>query len=161
MSDVSWRFSYRVCLLVIQRAFGANDIFCSALDYNFFLKLIRQYKKIHQVDLFAFCLLPNAVYLVVNGNDTHVIAQFLDDVNRCFCDFVRVRDEARIDLHIHRSRIVIIEDDRSLIDMVTFVDALPLRMGFVSREIEYEWSSFHLRVLGIENGMIARLHLCS
>mgnify|MGYP002349060665 CR=1 FL=1 len=153
-------FDRNICLLTVQRGVGAVPIFADPLEYKIFLKLLRRYKGIYCVRIFAFCLLPSAVYLVAGADDTHVVSQFLEKVNQDFCDFIRVRDGSQRCLQIGRSRIVVIEDDRALADIVAFVDSFPVRRGLVRREEDYEWSSFCFRAFGINNGMLEKLDVC-
>ncbi len=150
-------FRKNICLLAVQRVFGAREIFSAPLEYDFFLKLICRCKGSYPVKIFSFCLLPSVIYLVVGGEDCYVIVKFLDKMNALFCDFIRERDKERGGLQINRSRLVILEDGLALMDIAAFVDALPVRRGMVQREEQYEWSSFRLRAFGIENGIIEAL----
>jgi hypothetical protein len=153
-------FNNNICLLVIQRAFGAQNIFLTPLDYKFYLKLMRRYKEIFRIKVFAFCLLPAAIYIVVGGEDSKAVAEFFSEINRSFCDFITVRDQARASLCIQRSRMLVVDDDQALFDLITFVESFPVKRAVVSREQDYEWSSFRLRAFGIDNGMIEKLDLC-
>lgn len=156
MVDAAY-FRKNICLLAVQRVFGAREIFSTPLEYNFFLKLIRRCKGSYPVKVFSFCLLPSVIYLVVGGEDCYVIAKFLDEMNARFCGFIREHDKERSGLQINRSRLVILEDDMALMDIAAFVDALPVRRGMVKREEQYEWSSFRLRAFGIDNGIVETL----
>ena len=159
-SPSSSYFEKNICLLVIQRAFGSQKIFQTPLDYKFYLKLMRRYKDIYCIKVFAFCLLPASIYIVAGGRDAKAVAEFLSEINRSFCEFISVRDQRRASLCIQRSRMLIVDDDQSLIDLVSFVESFPVKRGVVTREQDYEWSSFSLRVFGVDNGMIEKLDLC-
>lgn len=155
-----YNFDQNICLLIIQRAFGSRKIFEMPLDYKFYLKLIKCYKNIYHVKVFAFCLMDSSIYLVMGGVDSKAVTDLLGEVNHSFCNFISVRDQRRASLCIQRSRMLVADDDRALIDLIAFVESFPVKRGFVNREQEYEWSSFSLRVYGVDTGMIEKLDLC-
>ena len=153
-------FDKNICLLALQRSLGGHDIFKTSLDYRFYINLMKQYKRIFRVRIFAYCLLESAIYLIVSAKDMKNITDFLSEVNRSFCEFITVRDQERASLCILRSRMIVAEDDQSLIDLVGFVEAFPVKLGLVTKEKDYEYSSFRLRALGIDSGVIEHLNLC-
>ena len=147
-------YDKNICLLIIQRSFGAQTIFQNPLDYKFYLKLMKRYKETYCIKIFAFCLLESSLYIVAGAADVKAVADFLGQVNQSFCAFVSVRDHCRSALCIQRSKVLVIDDDRSLYDLVSFVEAFPLKRGMVDKEQDYEWCSFRLRVFGIETGLV-------
>ena len=96
----------------------------------------------------------------MGGVDSKVVADMLSEVNRAFCHFISVHDRLRASLCIQRSRMLVVDDDKSLFDLVAFVESFPVKRGIVGQEKEYEWCSFRLRAFGIDTGMIEHLDLC-
>jgi len=121
---------------------------------------MKRYKRIHQVRVFAFCLLPSAVYIVAGGEDARAVFDYFADINRSFCEFLSVLSQTKPLPHIGRSKVIVIEDDRTLMDLAAFVEAFPVRRGLAGRPQDYEWGSFRLRAFGIENGLVEQLNIC-
>jgi len=139
-------FLENTCLLVIQRVFGAHRIFVTQQEYGFYLELIKRYKEMYQVRIFAFCLFPASIYLVIGAGDLKAAGDFLKAINQTYCGSVALRDYARSCLQIQRSRVLVIEDEASLFDLVAVVETFPVKRGIVQRDEDYRWSSFFLRL---------------
>ena len=152
-------FDHHICLLMIQKGFGAMEIFRTPFDYGFFLQLIRSYKKTYQIQIFSFCLLPSSIYFVAGGKDARAVSFFLEDVNRDFCDYVTAKDAQRSGLRICRARLVAIEDSGGLIDAAAFVDSIAVKCGRTKREADYEWCSLHFRARKVCDGMLERIEV--
>lgn len=141
-------FYHNTCLLIIQRAFGAPKIFLTQGEYDFYLRLMKQYKSMYQVRIFSFCLFPASIYLVIGAADLKTACDFLEVLNQAYCAAVACRESDRSALQIQRSRILVIEDEPSLFDLVSFVETFPVKRGDVPREEDYFWSSFSFRLKG-------------
>lgn len=158
--DMTFDFEKHISLLVIQRSFGEQRIFEMPVEYQYYVKLLKYYKNIYRVKLFAYCLLESSIYLVLGAADSKIVTDFLSEVNQSFCNFISVRGDHHASLHIQRSRMLVAEDDRSLIDMTTFVESFPVKRGLVEHEEDYEWGSFRLRFLGEADDLIEDIGLC-
>lgn len=153
-------FNKNICLLVIQRGFGTQQIFHTASDYKMYLKLMKHYKQIYHVEIFSFCFFESSIYIVIGARDSKLAAQCLGEINRSFCVFISAADQYGDSLSIQRAKMVVIEDERALYDFVSFVESFPVKRKLVLREQDYEWSSFRLRMMGNKDGLIENLDLC-
>jgi putative transposase len=141
---------YYVCFKG-QKAMSA--IFLSPRDYSYFLRLIRKYKKIHQVRIFAFCLLPNSVHLILHAITAEQLIVFLLQIRASY----RSYSSARFGVSGHRfrrPRLRVIQEDAHLIECIKSLEFKPVFAEMTQNPIRYPWSSCSYRVLGREGDLV-------
>ena len=62
---------------IINRGNGRSTVFHKTQDYEAFLSLLAEAKKLHRVKLFGFCLMPNHFHLVVEPAHPTALSQFM------------------------------------------------------------------------------------
>lgn len=131
--------------LVIARANGGASLFADEEDYLSYLEMINQMVRDRLFKVYAFCLLPDEIRLVVLPHRM-MLSRIIQRLH--------ARHSARMNHklnrvgHLFRSRyqsLVFCEPD--LIDAVRSVHLLPVRKGLVHRSESYEYSS-HAYYLG-------------
>lgn len=133
------------CYLVVAKAQRGQKIFTQVAGYRYFLRLVKKYKNVHAVHVFAFCLLPQEVHLIVHAPDIRVCGSFLRDVNAAYQSFWRCFSP-RASAGLWRVQKSLISDDQQLFRGIDTLEALPVSLGLVPAAANYCWSSSSFRV---------------
>lgn len=54
---------------IVQRGHNRQPVFVERRDFEYFLANLREWKQVHEVEVYSYCLMTNRVHLVVQAND--------------------------------------------------------------------------------------------
>jgi putative transposase len=132
---------------VLNRGNGGAAVFTKDGDYRAFLTLLADAKTRYPVKIFAFCLMPNHLHLVLQSSTGAVLSHFMQ---WCFTSHVR-RYHRHQQTHGHvwqgRFKSFLIQQDVYLLTVLRYVLRNPVRAGLVSHTYEWPWSSRHYSAL--------------
>lgn len=139
------------CVLhIVNRGNDKKIIFPEPIDYAAFLVLLREARERFDVELYAYCLMPNHFHLVVRVRDLDAISAYMHFVQREHaCDlrrWYRSKGHGHIFQRRYWSRVV--EGDGYLMTVMRYVEANPYRCGLVEPRALWEWSSLWDRQTG-------------
>jgi putative transposase len=138
---------------VLNRGNGRMGIFRKPGDYLAFLQLLLDGKQKAQIELFAFCLMPNHWHLVLRPRDDGDLAAYLSWVTNTHVKRYRAH-YSRTSGHLYQGRYksFAVEEDAYLVTLLRYVEANPLRAKLAGRAREWQWSS-----LGCQSKLAAKL----
>lgn len=144
-------------LHIVNRGNDKRVIFPELLDYPSFLVLLREARDRFEVQLFAFCLMPNHFHLIVGVADLDAISSYMLFVQREHACDLRARARTRGCGHVFQRRYwsKVIEGDGHLLTAMRYVEANPVRAGLVEQAQHWEWSSLWDRTTG-ERDLLSR-----
>ena len=122
---------------------GDQDIYCDMLA--------EQTRKAH-VEVWAYCLMPNHVHLVLCPHDTKGLSHALGAAHKRWANFVNSRGRWRGHLFDGRFGSVAM-DEGHLISAVRYVALNPVRARLVARAQDWKWSSVHAHLAGKDDGL--------
>jgi putative transposase len=125
---------------VTQRGHRRGEVFFSPADRRTYLAWLREYTAANQVDVLAYCLMPNHVHLVLVPADEHGLLHSLKPLHMRYAQHVnRLR---RWKGHLWQGRYFSSALDEShLWAAIRYVERNPVRAGMCAAAEEYEWSS--------------------
>lgn len=137
-------------LHIVNRGNDKRVIFQEPLDYADFLVLLREARDRFEVQLFAYCLMPNHFHLVARVESLEAISAYMLFVQREHACDLRARARTRGQGHVFQRRYWSkpISGDGHLLSVMRYVEANPLRAGIVERAEKWEWSSLWDRTTG-------------
>jgi putative transposase len=139
---------------VVQRAKGDQPVFDCKDDYLRYLSWIHEYFARYDVEVWAYCLMPNHVHIICVPLKDGGLARALNSVHMRYAQFHNAKNA--IHGHLWRPRFMsCLLDEDSAWEEVRFVENNPLRAGFVTRAEDYPWSSASAHVAGRSDGLIA------
>jgi REP-associated tyrosine transposase len=107
------------------------------------------------VDVWAYCLMPNHVHLILTPQTETGIARAVGAAHRRYTHFINAR--GRWTGHLFQSRFAsVVMDEGHLIAAVRYVSLNPVRARLVERAEEWPWSSVRAHLAG-ENDMLANV----
>lgn len=109
-------------------------------DAEAYLSLLHAYSRRQELEVFAYCLMPNHVHLVVVPSNTDGMQRTLRAVNSQFAQ--RVNRMRKINGHLWQGRYHSSPlDANHFLNAIRYVELNPVRAGMVEKAEDYPWSS--------------------
>jgi len=143
-----------MCYHVIARASREVEVFAADADYRFYCRLLKKYKERFGIHIFAFCLLPHDVHLVVHVKEASRLSLFMQRVHQSYTAHFNKKYHKTGRLWRGRFKSVALDRDRDLFDCIKYVEFYPVRSELVHSPVEYPWSSCTFRISGQENHLL-------
>jgi putative transposase len=138
---------------VTQRGNRRERTFFEDGDYRFYLDLLAEESAKAGVEVWAYCLMPNHVHVVMTPSGA-------DGLRRAFADLHR-RYTRRINLrhqwtgHLWQGRFgSVAMDEAHLLAAVRYVTLNPVRARLVERAEDWPWSSVHAHLAGRDDRVV-------
>lgn len=132
---------------VIVRGNHRQRTFHSDLDYQAYLERLAGYRRKHGVRIYAYCLMPNHVHLLLETSTTP-LARFMQGVQQsCTQYFNRVHDKTG-HLFEGRYKAIVCEKERYLLALVRYIHLNPVRAKLVREPEKYKYSGHPFYVRG-------------
>jgi putative transposase len=134
---------------VIQRGHNRQEVFTTNEDYRYYLDNLREWKERLGCRLYAYCLMPNHVHLVVDpGEREENLALLMKRLAGRQTGFVNCREKRTGTLWEGRYRSSPVSADDYLLACCRYVELNPVRAGIVADPAAYRWSSYAGKVGG-------------
>ena len=125
---------------VTQRGNHRELVFFSPGDQETYLLLLRDYAIQHQVEVVAYCLMPNHVHLVVVPPSADALYRMLKAVHGRYAQ--RINRMRQLKGHLWQGRYFSSALDTDYYrNAVRYVELNPVRAGLVDRAEDFHWSS--------------------
>lgn len=128
---------------ITQRAAGKEPLFLEDDDYLFFLGHLKEISKRQSLKIYAFCLMPNHVHLLLSPTQDDLHTGMRDLFSKYAKRFNR-KYERKGHLFGGRYRQAVCLDDGYLLAASLYIHLNPLRAGLVKSLSSYRWSSCRL-----------------
>jgi putative transposase len=125
---------------VVHRGNHQQLLFATDEDHRTYLRMLRRYSAQFSMRVWAYCLMPNHVHLIVVGRFRNSIPRAVGNTHRHFSRCANSRTETTGHLWANRFYSTIL-DESHLWAAVRYVELNPVRAGFVQAATDYEWSS--------------------
>lgn len=139
---------------VTQRGNRRQAVFFSSADYRAYLRLMADWCRQSGVEVWAYCLMPNHVHLVVVPGSEQSLARGIGEAHRRYTVRVNMRENWRGYLWQGRFASYPL-DGQYLLAAVRYVEQNPVRAGLVALPWQYQWSSARAHVTG-RNDMLVK-----
>ncbi|MBN1626844.1 MAG: transposase [Deltaproteobacteria bacterium] len=128
---------------ITQRAAGKDPLFLEDDDYLFMLANLKDTSKRTSLDVYAFCLMPNHIHLLVSPHEDELHVPMRDLFSR-YAMWFNKKYERRGHLFGGPYRQSVCLDDAYLLAVSLYIHMNPVRAGLVNDPAEYRWSSVRL-----------------
>ena len=132
---------------VITRGNNRRQIFNAPADYEKFLSLLAVQKANLPFFLYAYCLMPNHVHLLIE-RQANSIGRIMHRVLTGYSQYYNRRYRRSGHLLQGRHKAILCQTDRYLAELVRYIHLNPVRAGMVQRAEQYEYSG-HRAYLGL------------
>ena len=138
---------------VIQRGNRRQQTFFCDNDYRFYLKLLSEYSRRAGTQIWAYCLMPNHVHLVMVPGVEDGLRAVLGEVHRRYTRYVNVR--GRWCGHLWQERFgSFVMDESYLLASVRYVEKNPVAARLVEDPCGWQWSSAAAHTTARSDGVV-------
>jgi putative transposase len=125
---------------VTQRGNRRQPTFFSEQDYELYLKLLRHWCAKAETRIWAWCLMPNHVHLILVPAHEDGLRAALGETHRRYTRYINEREDWRG--HLWQSRFASFPmDEQWLLACARYVELNPVRAKLVKRPEQWRWSS--------------------
>lgn len=128
---------------ITQRAAGKEPLFMEESDYLFMLGLIKEISENHDLRIYAFCLMPNHIHLLLSISKKNLYDAMRDLFSRYAMKFNR-KYERKGHLFGGPYRQAVCLDDSYLLAASVYIHMNPVKAALAKDPRNYRWSSIRL-----------------
>jgi len=132
---------------ITQRGNRRQDVFFCDDDYHAYLELMATWCKRHEVEIMAWCLMPNHVHLIAVPQMETSLARAIGEAHRRYTRMINFRQKWRG--HLWQERFTSFPmDEAHLLAAARYIEMNPVAAGLVKSPKAYRWSSVHAHMNG-------------
>ena len=137
-----------VCYYIQSQGVDNQMVFKSDIDYGKFILMLKKYKIRFAVSIYGYCLMPQALHLVVHPKDANNLPLFMQGVIQSYALFFNGKYQRAGKVWAQRYKSALINDDSDLFECIRLIEYLPVIAKQSDSSVEYPWSSCSYRILG-------------
>jgi putative transposase len=138
---------------VTQRGNRREPIFFEPGDQEVYRDLLAGQAAKARLAVWAYCLMPNHVHLIVVPADEEGLGRAIGEAHRRYTNFINAR--GRWSGHLFQSRFASVAmDDAHLRAAVRYVSLNPVRARLAARPEDWAWSSVRAHLAGIDDALV-------
>ncbi len=138
---------------VTQRGARKQRTFFSEHDYKMYLELLGNARERAGADIWAYCLMPNHVHLVVVPQRRETLAALFRLAHRTYTLAINAREGWQGHLWQERFHSFVM-DEAHLLAAVRYTELNPVRAGLCKTPGDWPWSSYRAHVIGENNNVV-------
>jgi putative transposase len=139
---------------VTQRGNGRAKTFFGDDDYALYRDLLVTHCGAADVEVWAWCLMPNHVHLILTPSDPDGLRRALSRVHRIYAGVIQARRKRTGHFWQGRFGAVAMDEDY-LAAALRYVSLNPVRARLVARAQDWKWSSTRALLRGKDDGVTA------
>lgn len=143
---------------VVQRGHRQRAVFADPADYCAYLEDLHDYRQSLGVALYAWCLMPNHVHLLLAPHDDpRTVSMLMQRIAQRATRRWNARRDVAGSLWEARFKSRVVDTERYLLACCMYIELNPVKAGLTTSASEYRWSSYRVR-MGIVSGDHLGLH---
>jgi putative transposase len=132
---------------VITRGNQRQPIFLTLADYAAYLERLAKYRERNAVQLYAYCLMPNHVHLLLQTGEIP-LAKFMQGVQQSYTQYFNRTYRKVGHLFQGRYKAIVCEKERYLLALIRYIHLNPVRAHLVSQPEDYPYSGHQVYLQG-------------
>ena len=142
---------------VYNRGTNHQNIFFERENYLYFLRLIRQAFTTHDVDVVAYCLMPNHYHLLVYPRSDR-LSEAMKSLSLAYTKAMNKRFNRVGGLFQGRFQKRLVTDTAYLVHLIRYIHLNPVKANLVAQPQEWEFSSYQ-EYAKVRSGTLPKLEL--
>ncbi len=139
---------------VTQRGNRREKVFFSDADFELYRDLLAEQCRKHGVAVWAYCLMPNHVHLILVPDAAEGLGRALGETHRRYSAVVNAR--MRVTGHLFQSRYgSVVMDEDHLMAAARYVALNPVRARLVAGAQDWRWSSVKAHLSGVGDELVS------
>lgn len=138
---------------VTQRGNRRQQTFFESGDYELYRDLLAEAARKAGAEIWAYCLMPNHVHLIVVPSDEDGLRRTFAQAHRRYTGFINARH--RWTGHLWQGRFgAVVMDEVHLAHAMRYVSLNPVRARLVERAEDWAWSSVRAHLAGADDALV-------
>jgi len=138
---------------VTQRGNRREAIFFEDGDHEIYCDLLAEQAARENVEVWAYCLMPNHVHLILMPRDADGLGRAVGETHRRYTNFINAR--GRWTGHLFQSRFASVAlGSTHLIRAIRYVSMNPVRTHLAERAEDWRWSSVRAHLAGQDDNLV-------
>src|SRR5208337_588116 len=138
---------------VTQRGNRRENVFFGDDDYALYRDLLHEACRREGVAVWAYCLMPNHVHLILTPQTPEGLGRALGKAHRRYSAFVNAR--MRVTGHLFQARFSsVVMDEDHLMAAARYLALNPVRARLVATPEDWPWSSARAHLAGRDDGLV-------
>jgi len=138
---------------VTQRGNRRHPTFFCEEDYRVYIQLVATAKAAVGAEIWAYCLMPNHVHLVVVPAKETSLAELFRDAHRRYTRKINFREDWRGHLWQERFHSFVM-DERHLLAAIRYIELNPVRAKLCDQAGDWEWSSARAHLTAEDDALV-------
>lgn len=140
---------------ITQRGNNREPVFLDDQDRLIYIDLLKHYTQKFQVDIWAYCLMPNHVHLLAVPQVPGALALGIGRTNQVYTRYVNRKYLRSGRVWQNRFYSCIVDNDEYLWSVARYIENNPVKAGLVPTAAEYLWSSARCHLEGREDTLLS------
>ncbi|MBI5885702.1 MAG: transposase [Deltaproteobacteria bacterium] len=150
----------RVCAInyphhITQRGNNQEQVFFDIEDKDFYLKTLKKYCARYELEIWAYCLMPNHVHILTVPKKETSLARGLGGINLVYTQYVNRKYNRTGRLWQNRFYSTPIDKDAYLWNVTRYIERNPVRARLVNLPDKYRWSSAKSHATGVVDSVLS------
>ena len=124
---------------VIVRGNHGQKTFLNPSDYQAYLERLGRYRRQLGVTVYAYCLMPNHVHLLVESG-SQPLSRFMQGLQQSYTQYFNRKHRKVGHLFQGRYKAIVCDKDQYLVSLVRYIHLNPIRANMVQNLDEYPYS---------------------
>ena len=138
---------------VTQRGNGRQQTFFEEGDYALYLDLLAAAAERARCEVWAYCLMPNHVHVVLTPADESGLSRTFGELHRRYTGYINAR--RRTTGHLWQGRFgSVAMDEEHFVAALRYVALNPVRAQLVERAEDWTWSSTRALIAGTDDHVV-------
>lgn len=139
---------------VTQRGNGRQPTFFEDGDYALYLDLLGEAARRAHSEVWAYCLMPNHVHIVLTPSDEDGLRRTFGELHRRYTGYINARRRATG--HLWQGRFgSVAMDEAHFVAALRYVALNPVRAGLTARAEDWAWSSTRALIAGVDDHVVS------
>jgi len=138
---------------ITQRGVRRMETFFDDEDYEMYLSLMREWCLSSGIEIWAYCLMPNHVHLIVLPESESSLARGIGEAHRRYTGYINFKKSWKGYLWQGRFASFPMDEDY-LLSSVRYVELNPARARLVEKAEDYRWSSARAHLNGKDDLLV-------
>lgn len=139
---------------VVQRGNRRMDVFFGDDDYRTYLRLVSTFARKSDTSIWAYCLMPNHVHLILVPSEPDGLRKTLGEAHRVYAHEINRREEWQGHLWQERFHSYPMSDGH-LMQAARYIELNPVSARLVRSPAEWPWSSARAHLIGRDDGIVS------
>lgn len=139
---------------VTQRGNRRQKTFFCDDDYHYYIQLLAESAAVSGTEIWAYCLMPNHVHLVLVPDEEDGLRAVLGEAHRRYTRHINFREGWRGHLWQERFHSFVM-DEQYLLATVRYVERNPVAAQSCRHPADWPWSSAAAHIAGKDDGLVS------